>query len=57
VLDACCELQNTVKAKEQSKTENLLFRRNSLDGGVECIPLKRSVDLNDELHSHNLVSL
>ncbi|PCI76041.1 MAG: 2,3,4,5-tetrahydropyridine-2,6-dicarboxylate N-succinyltransferase [SAR86 cluster bacterium] len=43
----------TVKAKELVGVEDLLFRRNSLSGGVECVPLKSSISLNDDLHSHN----
>ena len=43
----------TVKAKEMVGVENLLFRRNSLTGAVECKPLKSSISLNDDLHSHN----
>ncbi len=43
----------TCKAVELSGVENLLYRRNSLSGGVECVPLKSSIDLNDDLHSHN----
>ena len=43
----------TCKAVELSGVENLLFRRNSLSGGVECVPLKSSVSLNAELHGHN----
>lgn len=46
-------LLKTVKAKELVGVEDLLFRRNSLSGSVECIPLKSSISLNDELHSHN----
>lgn len=53
VLDAQGTLTRTVKARELANTTHLLFRRNSLNGAVECVPLKRSVDLNDELHSHN----
>ncbi len=53
VLDATGALTNTVKARELAKTTHLLFRRNSLDGAVECVPLKRTVDLNTDLHSHN----
>jgi len=33
--------------------EGLLYRRNSLTGTVECVPLKSSISLNDDLHSHN----
>lgn len=53
VLDNQGELIKTVKAKELTDQANLLFRRNSLSGAVECIPLHRAVDLNQELHRHN----
>lgn len=46
-------LLKTVKAKELVGVEDLLFRRNSLSGAVECVPLKSSISLNDDLHSHN----
>ena len=46
-------LLKTVKAKELVGVEDLLFRRNSLIGSVECVPLKSSISLNDDLHSHN----
>lgn len=46
-------LQKTVKAKEMVGVENLLYRRNSLSGTVECVPLTSSISLNDDLHSHN----
>lgn len=42
-----------VKAKELSTLQNHVFRRNSLSGAVECVPLKTSVTLNEALHSHN----
>jgi len=53
VLNAKQELQSTVKAKELIGTPNLLFRRNSINGAVEVLPLKSTVELNTELHSHN----
>jgi 2,3,4,5-tetrahydropyridine-2-carboxylate N-succinyltransferase len=53
VLGADGALLKTVKAKELVGVEDLLFRRNSLSGGVECVPLKSSISLNDDLHSHN----
>ncbi|MCH8264659.1 MAG: tetrahydrodipicolinate N-succinyltransferase N-terminal domain-containing protein [Proteobacteria bacterium] len=53
LLDANGELQKTVKAKELSGQENLLYRRNSLSGAVECMPLKTPSQLNQDLHSHN----
>jgi 2,3,4,5-tetrahydropyridine-2,6-dicarboxylate N-succinyltransferase len=43
----------TCKAVELSGVQDLLYRRNSLSGGVECVPLNASVSLNEELHSHN----
>lgn len=53
VLGQDGELLKTVKAKQLVGVEDLLFRRNSLSGGVECVPLKSSISLNDDLHSHN----
>lgn len=53
LLDSDGKLQNTVKAKEVAGIANLLFRRNSLSGAVECVPLKSSISLNEDLHSHN----
>jgi 2,3,4,5-tetrahydropyridine-2,6-dicarboxylate N-succinyltransferase len=53
VLDKDGSEIKTVKAREIVGVENLLFRRNSLSGAVECVPLKSSISLNDELHSHN----
>lgn len=53
VLGQDGKLLKTVKAKELVGVEDLLFRRNSLSGCVECVPLKSSISLNDELHSHN----
>lgn len=46
-------IEKTVKAKDMVGVENLLFRRNSLSGAVECKPLKSTISLNEELHSHN----
>ena len=53
LLDAAGELQQTTKAKELVGISNLLYRRNSLSGAVECVPLKSAVSLNEELHAHN----
>jgi len=47
------ELLKTVKAKELIGVKNRLYRRNSLSGVVECVPIKSAVTLNEELHSHN----
>lgn len=53
VLNQSGQTVKAVKAKELSKTENILFRRNSMTGAVECVPLKHNISLNEELHSHN----
>ncbi len=53
VLGANGELITTKKAMELSTQPDLLFRRNSLSGAVECVPLKQSISLNEELHAHN----
>jgi 2,3,4,5-tetrahydropyridine-2-carboxylate N-succinyltransferase len=36
-----------------SGRSDLLFRRNSQTGAVECKTNKTSIALNEELHSHN----
>jgi 2,3,4,5-tetrahydropyridine-2,6-dicarboxylate N-succinyltransferase len=53
VLTSSGTLEGSVKARELSATPDRLFRRNSLSGAVECVPLKSAVTLNEELHSHN----
>ncbi len=46
-------VQGTVKAAALAGKQNLVFRRNSLDGAIECLPNKGAVELNLELHSNN----
>ncbi|MEC8994388.1 MAG: DapH/DapD/GlmU-related protein [Pseudomonadota bacterium] len=53
LLDSKGELVRIAKAKDICKIEKLLFRRNSLTGTVECIPIDQGTDLNEELHAHN----
>ena len=53
LLNATGEQQASCKALELIGQEGLLFRRNSLSGAVECLPLKSEVELNSELHAHN----
>lgn len=43
----------TVKARELAGKSDLLFRRNSVSGAVECLTNKSSIELNAELHSNN----
>lgn len=45
---------SAVKARELAGQSNLLFRRNSLTGGVEVVPFKGDgIALNEALHKHN----
>ncbi len=53
VLDENGETVDTVKARELAGQNDLLFRRNSLTGAVECVTNKAAVTLNEELHKHN----
>ena len=53
VLDVDKNIVNIVKARELTSKDNLLFRRNSTTGVVECLTNQSSIELNAELHSHN----
>lgn len=43
----------TIKARELAGNSDLLFRRNSVTGTVECLTNKSVVELNSELHASN----
>ena len=43
----------SVKARELAGKSDLLFRRNSATGAVECLTNRSAIQLNDELHAHN----
>ena len=51
--DAEGKAVETVKARELSGKSDLLLRRNSETGAVECLTNKTSIELNAELHAHN----
>jgi 2,3,4,5-tetrahydropyridine-2-carboxylate N-succinyltransferase len=53
LLDNENTLVELLKAKELSGKNDLLFRRNSQNGAVECKSNKTRIALNQELHSHN----
>ena len=53
ILDEQGEVVRSVKAAELSGQDELLFRRNSVTGAVECLPNRSAVKLNEELHAHN----
>lgn len=51
VLDAAGATQRTVKARELAGVPDLLFRRHSQNGRVECLPNPRAIALNAALHA------
>lgn len=53
VLSGIGTVLNIVKAGELAGQDDLLFRRNSETGCVECKLQNQKVSLNDELHKHN----
>ena len=53
LLDNEGELVELIKARELSGKNDLLFRRNSQTGAVECKTNKTRIALNNDLHSHN----
>tara|TARA_Y100000814_G_scaffold243224_1_gene187966 strand:- start:48 stop:221 length:174 start_codon:yes stop_codon:yes gene_type:complete len=53
MLNVDGDLVRVSKAKDIREEKNLIFRRNSLSGAIECIPDTGSISLNEELHSHN----
>ncbi|MDE1460404.1 2,3,4,5-tetrahydropyridine-2,6-dicarboxylate N-succinyltransferase [Spartinivicinus poritis] len=53
ILDDNNQLVKTIKAKDLAGHSDLLFRRNSLTGALECKTNKSAIALNEELHSHN----
>lgn len=53
MLDADGMPVETVKARELVGKSDLLFRRNSTTGAVECLTNRSAVELNQDLHAHN----
>lgn len=53
VLDENNQTISTVKARELSGHSDLLFRRNSSTGSIECKTNKTAVELNEALHANN----
>ena len=53
LLDEGNALVKVVKARELAGQADLLFRRNSLTGAVECKTHKSAIELNEALHAHN----
>jgi 2,3,4,5-tetrahydropyridine-2-carboxylate N-succinyltransferase len=53
VLDDAKNVVETVKGRDLAGKADLLFRRNSLSGAVECVTNKTAIQLNEELHANN----
>ncbi len=53
LLDDADNLVEIVKARDLANQSDLLFRRNSVSGAVQCQTNKTAVALNEELHKHN----
>jgi len=53
LLDKDNQVVGTRKARELAGKSDLLFRRNSVTGAVECKANKTAIALNEELHTHN----
>jgi 2,3,4,5-tetrahydropyridine-2-carboxylate N-succinyltransferase len=53
MLDKSGKEVRVCKAVELTNVSDLLFRRNSQSGRVECLTNKSEIELNTELHSHN----
>lgn len=53
MLDNSGQEVEIVKARDLAGVSDLLFRRNSMTGQIECLANKSAVELNSELHSNN----
>lgn len=53
MIDADGNDVETVKARDVAGKPDLLFRRNSNNGRVECLTNKTAIELNEALHANN----
>lgn len=53
LLDDQNKLVEIVKARDLASKTDLLFRRNSQTGAVECKTNKTAIELNEQLHANN----
>ncbi|HIF9085056.1 TPA: 2,3,4,5-tetrahydropyridine-2,6-dicarboxylate N-succinyltransferase [Photobacterium damselae] len=53
MLDASGKPVEVVKARDLAGKPDLLFRRNSMTGQIECLTNKTAIELNSELHKNN----
>ncbi|APE31236.1 2,3,4,5-tetrahydropyridine-2,6-dicarboxylate N-succinyltransferase [Halomonas aestuarii] len=53
VLDDQGQVADTVAARDLAGQDDLLLRRNSQNGRIECLTNKSAIALNEALHAHN----
>lgn len=53
ILDGARKPVETVSAKDLAGRSDLLFRRNSTSGAVECLTNRSAIELNETLHANN----
>ena len=53
VLDDQKNVVEVVKARDLAGKPDLLFRRDSIGGAVQCVTNKTAIELNHELHANN----
>ena len=53
MIDDAGSVAATAKASDLAGKTDLLFRRNSVSGAIECLTNKSAIELNEELHQHN----
>lgn len=53
IIDDTGEAIKTVKAASLAGKSDLLFRRNSQTGAIECLTNKSAIELNEALHANN----
>ena len=53
VLDGARKPVETVSARDLAGKSDLLFRRNSTTGTVECLTNRSAIELNESLHANN----
>lgn len=53
LLDQAGQVVDIIKARELAGQSDLLFRRNSRTGCIECLSNQTAIELNAVLHAHN----
>ncbi|UTW46074.1 2,3,4,5-tetrahydropyridine-2,6-dicarboxylate N-succinyltransferase [bacterium SCSIO 12696] len=53
ILDDNRQPAGETKARELAGKTDLLFRRNSISGAIECLTNQSAIELNEALHAHN----